>query len=246
MVQIAEQAGVPLILANPGSNVRDTPPFKSEHRDGLTEDQLADWEQLRQMAADLYKTDPHRVIDLLNRASAIDDQYAGLHYQLGKRYDALGMNKNAYNAYLRAKELDVCPLRILEPMTATIHEVVELHGVPLVDVRRLLQQKSKDGLPGKDLYIDHVHPSIAGHRLIAEAFAERIFDLGLFDPRPGWKQRRDESYREHLASLPNMYYQRGTIRLQNLIGWAQGRAKKQHVGELETGQQPIQTVPDTK
>lgn len=241
MIQLTQQANIPLILANPGSNLRDSPPFKSQHKDNLTDQQIANFTALRQQAATLYKTDPHQVINLLNQAAAIDDQHAGLQYQIAKRYDALGMFQNAYKSYLRAKELDVCPLRILEPMNQSIYQIANLHNTPLVDIRKILHAQSKEGIPGADLYLDHVHPSISAHRIIAESFAQQIFNMDLYTPRPGWPQRRDQAYTQHMTNLSPVYYTRGATRLQNLIGWAQGRAIKQLANDPANPNTPSNT-----
>ena len=46
MVEMTRQADVPLLLVNPVSNLRDYRPFKSQHREGLTADELRRWESL--------------------------------------------------------------------------------------------------------------------------------------------------------------------------------------------------------
>ncbi len=56
MVEICRQAKVPLLLACPVSNLRDCPPFKSEHRAGLTAAQLQQWQTHWDAARRLYQT----------------------------------------------------------------------------------------------------------------------------------------------------------------------------------------------
>ncbi len=118
MVQLADRAGVELILVNPVSNYR-TPPFKSEHGSGLSEAQRNEWESLcakasRHLRRDHY--DPYRAVRLLEQASRLDPRHAGGWYNLAECYAALGKLEPARQAYLAAKEQDVCPLRILQPM----------------------------------------------------------------------------------------------------------------------------------
>ena len=224
MVQMARNAGVAMILMNPVCNLRDAPPLKSQHRDGLTPQQQRCWESLCREAEALLGSEVRGALDLLEQAAAIDDQYAGLHYSLAKCYDALRMTDHAREAYTRAKELDVCPLRILEPMNDAILGIARRTGTPLVDVWDLFAQRSRDGIPGGYLLIDHVHPTIAGHRLIADALTEELARQGIVRPVEGWEQKRDAKARRHLESLDDFYFAKGKQRLEAVRGWATGQA----------------------
>ena len=224
MVAMSQRAGVPMLLINPVCSLRDCPPFKAQHRDGLTAEELRRWDALCGEAARRLGTSPFRALGLLRRAAAIDDQHAGLHYLRARCLDALRRVREAREAFLRAKELDVCPLRILEPMHEALLEIARRSDTPLVDVRKLIEQHSRDGIPGGYLLVDHVHPSVAGHRLIADALTDELIRQGIADPIDGWKQRRDRKADEHLESLGDLYFAKGTQRLELLRQWALGRA----------------------
>ena len=224
MVQIARQAGVPLVLMNPVSNLRDCPPFKSEHRAGLTPEELKAWERLVDKGRECQKSNAYEAMLTSQEALKIDDQHAGLHYLLAQCYDALEMADEARRSYLQAKELDVCPLRILEPMNRAVVEAAHQTGTPLVDVRRLYEARSELGMPGGYWLVDPVHPSIPGHPSIANALAEEIARQGFFQPRPDWPQTRDVRFREHLASLDDFYFAKGEERLARVRRWTQGKA----------------------
>ena len=77
MADIARSAGAQMIFINPASNLRNCAPFKSEHRAGLTEENLARWQEIlqraRQAALENRWTDSLALID---QAAAIDDQRA--------------------------------------------------------------------------------------------------------------------------------------------------------------------------
>lgn len=224
MVGMARDASVPLILVNPVCGLRDSPPFKSQHRDGLTPEERLRWESLCREAEAQSGTDARAAVELLGQAAAIDDQYAGLQYSLAKCYDALKRTGEAREAYTRAKELDVCPLRILQPMNDAIVAIARRTGTPLVDVWDLFAQRSRDGLVGGYLLIDHVHPTIAGHRLIADALTGELVRRGMVHPVAGWERRRDEKARRHLDSLGDFYFAKGRQRLEAVRGWATGQA----------------------
>ena len=227
MVELARAAGVPVVVVNPVSNLRDSPPFKSAHRGDLTSDEReelnAAWVVSRRTAGD----NPSGALAALLDAVRLDDQHAMLQYDLAKAQDLLGRNADALEAYVRAKELDICPLRILEPMHGAIRDVAHVRNVPLVDARALFEGVSDRGIPGSDWLVDHVHPSIRGHQLLAEALFEKLERMEVVRPDPGTEERRDGLYREHLDSLSTFYFAKGTSRLEALRKWAAGRVTRE-------------------
>jgi hypothetical protein len=224
MVHLANEAGVPMLLVNPVSKLRDCPPFKSQHRDGLTAKEIRQWEALVEQASECRKTDLHQSATLLCQALEIDDQHAGLHYLLACDYDTLKMTERAREHYLSAKELDICPLRMLQPMHDALMEVAGETGTPLVDARRSFEKLSRDHIPDGRYLLDHVHPSIEGHKLIAEWLMEELVRQDVVRPIDGWKQHREQSYREHFESLDDLYFLKGTQRLESLRFWTKGKA----------------------
>ena len=171
MVRLTRQAGVPLLFITPVSNLRDCPPFKSEHRPGLTPQDLRRWDQLWNQAKAAYPADLRRAVALLEQAAAIDDQHAGLHYQLGQCYDTLGDLDRAKRHYSLAKDLDICPLRMLDTMQRVLRDVAEGTGTPLLDADALLAQRCRGGIADDSWLVDHIHPSVRGHQVIANAIA---------------------------------------------------------------------------
>ena len=223
MVQLCREHRVPLILMNPVVNLRDCAPFKAEHRRGLTEEELARWKSLFLEAAQCQGKNIPRAIELLEEAKRIDDQHAGLHYALGKCYDMLGMMDKAKEEYILAKDNDICPLRILEPMSRIVLEVAADTKTPLLDVRKMFEDLSEDHLLGGYLLIDHVHPSIYGHQLIAEATVKLMQREGFLRIGPNWKQEQDRRFHEHFRSLPELYFSRGMEKAERLRCWTQGK-----------------------
>jgi len=224
MVRMSRDAGVAVLLVNPACNLRDCPPFKSQHRDGLTGAERRRWEALCRQAADCSGADAHRAVRLLRQAVAIDGRHAGLHYRLAKELDAMGDVLAARESYLRAKEQDVCPLRIVEPMNAAILEIARQAGTALVDVRKLIAERSDRGIPGEACLSDHVHLRIATHRLVADAMIDELARRGVVRPRAGWRQQQEPAAQKHLASLGYEYFAAGVRRLEAVQGWAAGRA----------------------
>ncbi|HID76134.1 MAG TPA: SGNH/GDSL hydrolase family protein [Planctomycetaceae bacterium] len=197
--------------------------MKTERRDGLTPEQPVRWEQLIHQAGEHYGRNRWQCVQLLEQARRIDDGHAGLHYLLGECYDALEMYDKAREAYIRAKELDICPLPILEEMNQAILETADRTGTPVVDVRRIFEMTSDHGIPDNRYLLDHVHPTIEGHQLIGAALCGELIRQGIVHPVDGWKEVRKELFQKHLDSLDNLYFLRGMERLEALRCWTQGK-----------------------
>ena len=227
MVELSQEAGVPIVLINPVCNLRDCPPFKSEHRSELTADQLLDWETLTDTARERLACRVPEVAEattLWEQACELDPLHAGEYFELARCYDRAGQTEEAKSAYLTAKELDVCPLRMLEPMQAAVIETADRMSVPLVDAQELFERVTPDGIVDGRWLVDHVHPSIQGHQLLADRVAELLVRLGTITPGENWEEERTRAYQTHTESLPDYYYIKGLKRLKVVQNWARGRA----------------------
>jgi lysophospholipase L1-like esterase len=228
MVEMTQRAGVEMLLVNPTCNLRDWPPLKTQHREGLAPPELDRWEALVARAAEQQGANVYDAVLALEEALSIDDQHAGLHYLLAKCHDAMGAMDRARGEYLAAKEQDICPLRILEPMNQAVLEIARQTGAGLVDARAIFERQSEGGIPGGFLLVDHVHPSFSGHKLIAAALVQAMIRRGLVDPVEGWEEACLRKYEEHFASLESLYFDKGQENLDILRCWMQGKASRPH------------------
>ncbi len=138
-----------------------------------------------------------------------------------------GHLESARQHLLLAKDNDVCPLRALSSMQKAVGEIARETHVPLLDADQLFSERSAGGLVGNKWLVDHVHPQIEGHQLLAESLTELILSHGwLAESASDWRASRHERWRTHLSMLGEDYFQRGKQRLEGLMLWTQGRAKK--------------------
>jgi tetratricopeptide (TPR) repeat protein len=233
---LCRERQVPLIFMNPVSKLRDSPPFKSEHSADLSEEDLARWESLiaaghKHLRRENY--DPYKSLELFQEACRLDPQHAGGFYNLAQCYDLLEKFDEAQAAYLAAKDLDVCPLRILEPMNQAVLQTAAATGTPVIDAKELIATRSTNGIVGGDWLVDHVHPKIEGHQLLADVLANLLVAQGVVKPRDDWAQVRALRYREHFDSLRPHYFHQGMQRLKGLEDWAAGRAKQLNRGDAK-------------
>jgi len=115
---------------------------------------------------------------------------------------------------------------MIEPFHDALRVVAESSATPLIDVRGNFESRAADGIPGDRFFLDHVHPSINNHQVIAQLLVDHFVAAGICHPQAGWESLRDERYRAHLGTLDTPYYAKGKQRLEGLTRWTQGRANK--------------------
>ncbi len=235
MVQLCRQADVPLVILAPPVNLRSNPPFKSEHRSDLSSAELDTWQQLLLEARQLSSISPADAVRVLTQAIELDEQYADTHFALGTLLESIGRPVEARKWFLSANELDVCPLRLLASQRVALAEISKRYGVPYLDLHEFLERRSEYVSLGSEFLVDHVHPSISGHQLIAKEL-QRFLVAQRYLPGSVSSESADidRVFRRHFDSLSAVYFVQGGMRLDNLRLWTQGR----------TGGLPLELKPE--
>jgi hypothetical protein len=192
----------------------------------MSADELRRFDALWDDARQWFGRSLPEAIARLKMAMALDDQHAGLHYTLAQCYKDSEQVAEARAEFVRAKDLDICPLRILEPMSQAILELARTTGTPVIDLVAYFAAQSPGGITGYNWLVDHVHPSIIGHQRIAGLIFDELVRLGYVHPRANWTAERDRLYRKNFESLDDFYYLMGQKRLGNLKLWSEGRGNR--------------------
>ena len=226
MVAIAQAHGAGVAFVAPVSNLKDFSPFKSEHRAGLPAADAARFDALLAGGdARLAAGEARPALAAFAQAEAIDPDYAGLAFRIGRARFLLREYPAAGEAFVRAKDLDVAPLRALEPMVAAVRATARRHGVPLVDLPALLaddcQRRYGHPILGAEYLLDHVHPDVPVHSLIAEKLLAALVARGVAHPLASWDEAaRRAIYDREMASLDRVYYAQRDLKLAKVLGWA--------------------------
>lgn len=112
MIDECRRAGVPMIVCNPVINL-ETPPFKSEP-EALGDSQP----RFDKLLAAATTADAATRVDLLEEAVAISPRNANAWFHLGISCLETHDHQRALAALIRAKDEDVCPLRMTESLYA--------------------------------------------------------------------------------------------------------------------------------
>ncbi len=185
MVAIARSAGAEVIFVTPASNLRDFLPFKNQHRADLDPADENLWLGHLHVAGEAFEGEQFaEALKALDQAAKIDDRHARLHFLRGRILLRLDRDKEAERAFMRARDEDVCPLRALTPMRNIVVDVAETNDVPVIDFVRMMEKRAEDGIPGDESFLDHVHPTVDGHRLLALTLLDEMQAMGIVKSGP--------------------------------------------------------------
>ena len=245
MIHLAGEAKVPLLLVNPVEDLRDSPPFKSTFDDRLSPEQLQQCQHLLESATDDPSLQARQRLELLDQLLALDPRRADAIYLKARILEAGGNTARAHELFVQAKDEDLCPLRMLEPMHDLLLEIAQHQDVPLVDARREFTRRISPGIVGRPQLVDHVHPSLEGHQWIADHLVRKMATLKMVRLKEGWEERRGERRREHLATLDEVYFSQGRKRLEGLRMWTQGLSGRIDL-LIERDRQSVDNLPPRK
>ena len=177
IIAIAQSAGARVLVSTVAVNLKDSPPFASLHRADLAPTDLATWHTLFQDGAKYESAGQcdHALSKYL-AAAEIDDGYAELSFRIGRCHLALGNPVAAKMAFEAARDLDVLRFRTDHQTNVIIRSAATAagRGVELLDAEQLFAELSPAGIPGRELFYDHVHLTPQGSYALARALFQRI------------------------------------------------------------------------
>lgn len=190
------KAGVKVIVSNVGCNLKDSAPFASLHREGLTNSEKQAWEEHYQegMAHETAEELEAAIASYLS-AEEIDDTFADLQFRLGRCCWDLGNFQEAKTRYLKAREYDTLRFRADTTINQVIESVAkgrEPQGVFFVDTVKALEASSPHDTPGKELFYEHVHYRFEGNYILAKTTLEQV------------KKTLPDTITQHKKDLPTL------------------------------------------
>ena len=139
----ANKAGVPIVIGDLVSNLRDTKPFVS--------------------------------IDVEGSESA--DQA----FVEARILEAQGSFTEAKKNYARSKDLDALRFRAAEEFDNIIRDAALVNDIAVVSMRRYFDEASPNGIPGDNLFLEHLHPTAEGQFLMSEVFFDGMLEQGVIE-----------------------------------------------------------------
>ncbi|MCJ8318387.1 MAG: SGNH/GDSL hydrolase family protein [Colwellia sp.] len=162
ILQKYQSAGIPVVLANLVSNESGQVPFSSVAS--------VDWQAIKSR---LSKDNASAEIARLQQSLSID-KTAASYYQLALNLNLLARFDDAKQAFVLAKDHDLLRFRAPSEFSVIIKSLSKQYGADFVDVQTMFNENSKNGIVGNKLILEHLHPTIEGYFLLAEAYVELI------------------------------------------------------------------------
>ncbi|NIQ00673.1 MAG: hypothetical protein GWM98_09980, partial [Nitrospinaceae bacterium] len=117
----------------------------------------------------------------------MDPSFSKAHFELARTYEALSDYPHARQEYRLAREYDKVHLRACRKFNRIIHRVARRHGVPVVEIGEAFEEVSPHHLPGDNLFLEHVHPNINGHLIMADTLSHFLARRDFIEPEPNWQ-----------------------------------------------------------
>ncbi|MCX5675128.1 MAG: tetratricopeptide repeat protein [Planctomycetota bacterium] len=177
---IAHRAGAPVVLSTVAVNLKDCSPLASAHRADLTEADRARWESLYAAGAALEaEAKWQEALRHYSQAAETDDRFADLDFRVARCLAALGNFRDARRAYLKARDADALRFRADSEINAALRDVAAdwaSDGVRFVDAERVFAENEPtgNGIPGQELFYEHVHMNFEGAYLLARALLDQV------------------------------------------------------------------------
>jgi len=226
IIRIARRAGAEPLLVVPASNLRACSPFRSTPALAPDDPDRAAWQSSIQAGQAAHQAgDALGAQKAFSEAVALDPRQADGHYGLGQSLLALGDGPGAVAHLRRARDEDICPLRALSPMANIVREVASREQVAVVDFEAVLEARvlSEQGhrAPGEDWFLDHVHPTIEGHRILALEILEAMSRAGWIDfQASGWGERESDITHQVMGRIDRRAHGVALRNLAKVLSWA--------------------------
>jgi tetratricopeptide (TPR) repeat protein len=178
VIRTGRKNGAGIVVSTVAVNLKDCAPFGSEHRRGLTAADESKWEQLYQTGVAAQSAgNTEEAAGSFHEAAQVDDQFADLRFRQACCALALGKTDDAQKLFASARDQDTLRFRCDSRLNDLVRQTVSNFSdqqVVLADAETAFAEQSQDGLPGGDLFYEHVHLTFDGNYLLARALAPKL------------------------------------------------------------------------
>ncbi|MDF1547064.1 MAG: hypothetical protein P1P88_04535 [Bacteroidales bacterium] len=172
ILQLFKQHNIPVFIGNIISNEKDQMPFESQLLEPHTNDK---WYNLYTTSLDNFKKEEKDgAYQNLLAVNEIDSTYAMAQFLKGQLAYEQKKYAEAKRCMTNAKELDLVRFRAPEEINRSIQNGADKYKNYFVNIKEFFESRSPNGIIGKELVLEHLHPNIEGYHLIAECFVEAI------------------------------------------------------------------------
>jgi tetratricopeptide (TPR) repeat protein len=181
IIKLGRNSGAGIIVSTVAVNLRDCAPFASAHRLNLSESDKSRWDQFYQSGITAQAAGKiEQAAQWYGEAAQIDGDYAELDFRQGICALTLGDTTEAQKKLTAACDQDTLRFRCDSRLNDLIRQTVSKDNDPrvvLADAEQAFANESANGLPGNDLFYEHVHLTFDGNYLLARTLAPQVESL---------------------------------------------------------------------
>lgn len=174
-VRLGRRSGAKVLLATMPVNLKDCPPFASLHRAGLSSVEQVAWDAYYKkgvVAETAGRFD--EALASYQQASQIDSDYAELRFRTARCQLNLRRNTLALKDFQVTRDLDALRFRADSTLNEITRRTAIAEHAVFVDADAECIRASPKGVPGEELFYDHVHLNFAGNFLVARLLAGEV------------------------------------------------------------------------
>jgi tetratricopeptide (TPR) repeat protein len=174
LIVTGRNRGAKIVMSTVAVNLKDCAPFASLHRPDLSESRLNEWQRFFDAGVKAQENgDFRQAAASFDQAGRIDDSFAELRYRRGQCVVALNDVAAAQKELVAARDLDALRFRCDSRLNDIIRQQAG-GDVALADGERALAEAGSGGIPGADMFYEHVHLTFEGNYFLARAIAEKV------------------------------------------------------------------------
>ncbi|MDA0684760.1 MAG: tetratricopeptide repeat protein [Bacteroidetes bacterium] len=173
-----EKAGIPVYIGTLASNIRDQAPFISGT--GSTDEsdnQVAAQDVVAALRA-LAEADSLRAQTMLDRVIEDYPSFAVAYYHRGLLNEQIGDTVQARSDLETAREQDELRFRAPSTINTIIRELASDHSATIVESEAAMAGAASNGLIGRELMLEHLHPTVEGYRILGTSFFLSLAENG--------------------------------------------------------------------
>lgn len=178
IIEAGLQGGAKVFVSSIAVNLRGSSPFRSVMPEFSSDATLAEWNHLLRESSQLFEAGSYDAsLAAIQAAMKIYANHAELHFLAGRCLWRLQDYAEARKSFLLARDLDALRFRTDGKLNKIIQQTATNYpskGVVFVDSEALFAYNAPNGIPGDELFWDHVHFRFPGNYLLALAFARKI------------------------------------------------------------------------
>lgn len=213
LAEFCRAQNIPLLIGDLVSNIHDQQPFQNV----ISDTTAFNNRQRRALAAAKNGLGAEALLEIEKLIEA-EPLAASPYYLKGQWQLAGGDSAGARDSFYRAKDLDGLRFRAAEALNDVIYRLAENYPLQVVSLKHDFEKISTAGIPGSNLFLEHLHPNIRGYQLMAGSFLRKILDSKIISAEV---QGGDLNPDEVLASLVTpLDREMAAIRIDYLMsGW---------------------------